>query len=240
MEGWRAVELANHIFGFNKWSSTVLDLSKEYMDEVNPGKFSCAYSAVVRVTLKDGSFHEDIGFGEALNQRGKGSAIEMAKKSAVTDALKRCLRLFGNALGNSIYDKDHCKIEKVSKGERKVVPNEHSGAVFHNYGPAGTLVVTKGSVVSETSSRVPLAAHNTNSLNGNQISNSAIPNNNNISKSSAPLQVITDAPASIHNTKSITTNFHPPNNTVTKIETIKVVEKSSSSFGFSQDEELFG
>jgi DNA repair and recombination protein RAD52 len=43
-----------------------------------------------------------------------GIAIENAKKEAVSDARKRCLRVFGNALGNCIYDKEH--IKKVSEG----------------------------------------------------------------------------------------------------------------------------
>ena len=44
------------------------------------GKFSVGVSAIVRVQLKDGSFHEDIGYGLSDNQRTKGAAIEMAKK----------------------------------------------------------------------------------------------------------------------------------------------------------------
>jgi hypothetical protein len=38
-----------------------------------------------------------------------GTAIENAKKEAVSDARKRALRIFGNALGNCIYDKEHIK-----------------------------------------------------------------------------------------------------------------------------------
>ncbi len=33
-------------------------------------------------------------------------ALEKAKKEAVTDAIKRSLRIFGNSLGNCMYDKD--------------------------------------------------------------------------------------------------------------------------------------
>lgn len=73
------------------------------------GKISCGITAVVRVTLKDGTYHEDVGYGVSEGIRGKGAALEKAKKEAVSDALKRALRLFGNSLGNSVYDKEHLK-----------------------------------------------------------------------------------------------------------------------------------
>ena len=40
-----------------------------------------------------------------VNARNKAEAMEKAKKEAVTDGIKRCLRSFGNALGNCLYDK---------------------------------------------------------------------------------------------------------------------------------------
>jgi len=74
-------------------------------------------TAVVRVTLKDGTFHEDVGYGTAENPR-RGQAIEKAKKEAVSDARKRVLRLFGDALGNCLYDKSHLKRIKTSAGNK--------------------------------------------------------------------------------------------------------------------------
>ena len=47
------------------------------------------------------------GYGTSINQSDKGTAIEKAKKEAVTDAMKRALRLFGNGLGLTIYDKQY-------------------------------------------------------------------------------------------------------------------------------------
>jgi recombination DNA repair RAD52 pathway protein len=43
------------------------------------GRFTVGVTAVVRVTLRDGTFHEDVGFGMSENPK-KGSAIENAKK----------------------------------------------------------------------------------------------------------------------------------------------------------------
>lgn len=38
------------------------------------------FSAHVRIELKDGTCHEDFGFGQADGQRDIGAAIEQAKK----------------------------------------------------------------------------------------------------------------------------------------------------------------
>lgn len=72
---------------------------------------------MIRISLKDGTYHEDVGFGCAEN-RNKGLAIENAKKEAVSDARKRALRLFGNHLGNCLYDKEYVK--KVRAEEKAV------------------------------------------------------------------------------------------------------------------------
>ncbi|AGO14106.1 AaceriAER306Cp [[Ashbya] aceris (nom. inval.)] len=113
IEGWKAINLANQIFGFNGWSSEVKSVTVDFMDE-RQGRFTIGCTAVVRVTLSDGTFREDIGYGTVENDRRKSGAFERAKKSAVTDALKRSLRGFGNALGNCLYDKDFLsKIDKV-------------------------------------------------------------------------------------------------------------------------------
>eukprot|EP01080_Neovahlkampfia_damariscottae_P001109 gene1109-10623_t len=112
LETWRAIELANKVLGFNGWSSSVVDMTQDFLDSTPGGKFSCGYSAIVCVSLKDGSFHEDIGYGTSENQKTKGVALANAKKNAVSDALKRSLRNFGNQLGLTIYDREHIKVLK--------------------------------------------------------------------------------------------------------------------------------
>ena len=67
--------------------------------------------------LKDGSYHEDVGCGIG-DAKQRGAAIEKAKKECVTDATKRALRLFGPALGNSVYNKDHMKSLKGSRAAK--------------------------------------------------------------------------------------------------------------------------
>lgn len=102
------------------------------MDESqSSGKVSLGLSVIVRVTLRDGTFHEvgredaysfapnnaeisqDIGYGHIENCKGKAAAFEKAKKEGTTDGLKRALRNFGNLLGNCVYDKEY--VAKVTK-----------------------------------------------------------------------------------------------------------------------------
>jgi len=114
LEGWMVIDLANSIFGFDGWSSEIREMKAEYSDE-SGGRMSVGYSCLCRVTLRDGTYKEDIGFGAARNQQ-KEEAIEKAKKSASTDGLKRALRQFGRALGNCVYDKKYLSEYKKKRG----------------------------------------------------------------------------------------------------------------------------
>ncbi|KAI0423902.1 hypothetical protein F5Y09DRAFT_336209 [Xylaria sp. FL1042] len=114
----KCIALANEVFGFNGWSSSIQNIQVDFVDE-NPQtlKISLGLSVIVRVTLRDGTFHEDIGYGHIENCKGKAAAFEKAKKEGTTDALKRTLRNFGNVLGNCIYDKDYLsKVTKIKVG----------------------------------------------------------------------------------------------------------------------------
>lgn len=117
----KCIQLANEVFGFNGWSSQIKDVQVDFVEE-NPQTFkvSLGLSVIVRVTLRDGTFHEDIGYGHMENCKGKAAAFEKAKKEGTTDALKRALRNFGNVLGNCIYDKEYLKhVTKVKAAPTK-------------------------------------------------------------------------------------------------------------------------
>ncbi|KAF4983852.1 hypothetical protein FZEAL_833 [Fusarium zealandicum] len=114
----KCITLANEVFGFNGWSSSIQNIQVDFADE-NPQtqRVSIGLSVIVRVTLRDGTFHEDIGYGSIENAKGKAMAFEKAKKEGTTDGLKRALRSFGNVLGNCIYDKDFVKQVTKIKAE---------------------------------------------------------------------------------------------------------------------------
>lgn len=115
------INLANEVFGFNGWSSSIQNVQIDFVDEnTTNGKITLGLSTIVRVTLRDGTYHEDIGYGHIENCKGKAAAFEKAKKEAATDAMKRALRNFGNVLGNCLYDKDY--LQKVTKV--KVAPSK--------------------------------------------------------------------------------------------------------------------
>ena len=67
LESWRVLDGANKIFGFNGWSSSILSMVVERRKEGH--KFIVKVNAIVRVTLKDGSYHEDVGVGEMSSAR---------------------------------------------------------------------------------------------------------------------------------------------------------------------------
>ncbi|PWN88094.1 hypothetical protein FA10DRAFT_233011 [Acaromyces ingoldii] len=115
LEGWKVIDLANEVFGFNGWCSSVMKLDIDFvsMDELPNNRFNVGVTSVVRITLRDGTFHEDVGYGSSENSPKKSQALEKAKKEAVTDALKRAMRTFGRLLGNCVYDKKF--VEKASK-----------------------------------------------------------------------------------------------------------------------------
>ncbi|KAI0206104.1 hypothetical protein F4808DRAFT_447950 [Astrocystis sublimbata] len=117
----KIIALANDVFGFNGWSSSIQNIQVDFVDE-NPQtlKISLGLSVIVRITLRDGTYHEDIGYGHMENCKGKAAAFEKAKKEGTTDAMKRALRSFGNVLGNCIYDKDYlAKVTKIKVGPTK-------------------------------------------------------------------------------------------------------------------------
>ncbi|XP_013867743.1 DNA repair protein RAD52 homolog isoform X3 [Austrofundulus limnaeus] len=103
------------MFGYNGWSHSISQQNVDFVDLIN-GKFYVGVSAFIKVQLKDGSFHEDVGYGVSEGLRSKALSLEKARKEAVTDGMKRALKCFGNALGNCILDKEYLlAINKIPK-----------------------------------------------------------------------------------------------------------------------------
>lgn len=125
-----------------------MDIQVDFVDE-NPTtlKFSLGLSVIVRVTLRDGTFHEDIGYGHMENAKGKAAAFEKAKKEGTTDGLKRALKNFGNVLGNCLYDKDYLKnVTKMKVGSTKFEADKlhrHSTFAPVKREPEATLIEEK-------------------------------------------------------------------------------------------------
>ncbi len=134
IEGWHAIAEANRIFGYGGWSYAITGLTKDSVEEVEkqgrdgPYKqWQAAYTCIVRVTVGD-VVREDVGFGSGFSG-AIGDAIEGATKEAVTDALKRCLRTFGNPFGLALYDKTQ---ENVGKPQER--PNPYLMTIVEQLG----------------------------------------------------------------------------------------------------------
>jgi DNA repair and recombination protein RAD52 len=98
IEGHTVIRQANEIFGFDGWSYEVKDVTRVAHDGDRP-----IWTAQVRVTAM-GVQRSDIGVNVAANN--SPDSQDTAMKGAVTDALKRALRTFGDQFGNGLYDKD--------------------------------------------------------------------------------------------------------------------------------------
>lgn len=97
------IETANRIFSFGGWQREIRRLEKVYQDETE-GVYSVGYLCEYRIRVGE-VIHEDVGFGSSAHQPDLAQAHEMAVKGAVSDALKRCFRAFGDQFGLSLYKK---------------------------------------------------------------------------------------------------------------------------------------
>jgi DNA repair and recombination protein RAD52 len=109
LEGFDLIETANKIFGHGNWSYTISSLEQVSQESNSNQNVVICYKAIVKLTVYslDHNKHiskEDVGFGTGIAKM-LADAHEGGAKEAVTDALKRSMRSFGNQFGNSLYDK---------------------------------------------------------------------------------------------------------------------------------------
>jgi len=104
VSGDGVIRTMNDIFGHGGWSSKIVMERNILSEKDERGRWHVGYLATVRVTLLNGVSHEDCGSGEGINDN-KLKAHEKAIKSAITDAMKRAARHFGERLGNALYVK---------------------------------------------------------------------------------------------------------------------------------------
>jgi len=80
VEGWKIINLANEVFGYNGWSSSVISVTTDFCDICHETKrVNVGVAAVVKITLKDGTFHEDVGYGTADNLKSRGAALDKVR-----------------------------------------------------------------------------------------------------------------------------------------------------------------
>ena len=109
IEGHDVIETANKVFGFGNWSYSISKLEHVSQEQNQNQNQVICYKAIVQVLVHSENHtldvsREDVGFGTGVSKT-LSDAHEGAAKEAVTDALKRAMRSFGNQFGNSLYDK---------------------------------------------------------------------------------------------------------------------------------------
>jgi DNA repair and recombination protein RAD52 len=97
--GKTAIDTANRIFGVGKWGYRVLSKSREVVGDKE------FYTADVELYVVGCPFPFP-GEGEGIPLNNTVEQHAKARKEAVTDALKRALRHFGDQFGLCLYDED--------------------------------------------------------------------------------------------------------------------------------------
>ena len=131
LEGFDIIDTANNIFGYGNWAYTISSL-EQVSQEVNANQnVVVCYKAIVKVDVYDIDHNtmisrQDVGFGTGV-ARSLADAHENSAKEAVTDALKRSLRSFGNQFGNSLYDKSKSVAQNTPSNMPNAPANQNAG-----------------------------------------------------------------------------------------------------------------
>lgn len=110
IEGHQAIATANRIFGFGAWGFETLQ--NELCSVADPATGEICgyyYAARIRLTVAGCVSITEEGINavqEGKNPRARIDAHDQARKGAITDALKRALRCYGDQFGLSLYDRD--------------------------------------------------------------------------------------------------------------------------------------
>jgi len=144
LEGWFVIAEANRIFGFDGWSYEVVDTKNvcQVARQIGRDKkdgWGVTYTSKVRVDV-GGVVREDFGAGHGYDVDA-GLAHESAIKEAVTDALKRALRTFGNPFGLALYDKTRANVETA---DDKAYREKHAAALDSLWAEITAISSTRG------------------------------------------------------------------------------------------------
>ncbi|MFI6639984.1 Rad52/Rad22 family DNA repair protein [Streptomyces sp. NPDC050504] len=112
LEAWDVRRQLIRVFGFDGFTieTQALELVAERESRTGErSRWTVVYRAQVRLTLKavDGqplTVFEDAAAGDAVNQPSLGDAHDLAMKTALSQALKRCAVNLGDQFGLSLYN----------------------------------------------------------------------------------------------------------------------------------------
>jgi hypothetical protein len=114
LDGRTAIETANRIFGKGKWGFRITSRSHEKIQKAN-GEAQEYFTADIELYVAGNPFpFPGDGIGGVKSNTVEG--IEMARKDAVTDALKRALCYYGDQFGLALRDKDGEPLVEIAEG----------------------------------------------------------------------------------------------------------------------------
>jgi len=143
LEGYDIIDTANLVFGYGNWAYAVKELI-QVSEELNQNQNKViGYKCIVAITIHDMQHkssisREDVGFGTGI-AKDYASAHESAGKEAVTDALKRAFRTFGNQFGNALYDKSQKNVDhtqqprQIQNTQQQQQPVQQNNAQMHEF-----------------------------------------------------------------------------------------------------------
>uniref|UniRef100_A0ABD2WZX1 Uncharacterized protein n=1 Tax=Trichogramma kaykai TaxID=54128 RepID=A0ABD2WZX1_9HYME len=114
------IAVANEEFGQKNWSHSITNQTLDFIESVN-GQYRAGCASIVKVQLKDGTFHEDIAYSFTEGST-KGSAIMRARLSSFNAAFKKALTCFGN----KVLDKFNSPSNILSVSVTKEVNNKNN------------------------------------------------------------------------------------------------------------------
>ena len=138
IEGHDVIETANKVFGFGNWSYSISKLEHVSQEQNQNQNQVICYKAIVQVLVHSENHtldvsREDVGFGTGISKT-LAYANENASKEAVTDAIKRAMRSFGNQFGNSLYDKT-----KNHQANNESIPSKPQQTNYRQSAPTPTV-----------------------------------------------------------------------------------------------------
>lgn len=112
----QAYDVAAHltrIFGFGNWEKHITELGLVCEDSTKDGtktRWTITYKCRMTLVIKDPAGNaiwsgDDGATGSAQNQPSRGDAHDLALKNAISYALKRCAKDWGDQFGLSLYNK---------------------------------------------------------------------------------------------------------------------------------------
>jgi DNA repair and recombination protein RAD52 len=122
LAGFDIIETANRIFNFGGWGFDIISNELQTVLDENGAIVGSYYAARVKVQVYGCLPITEEGVctvQAARNPRALVDAHDMARKGAITDAMKRAFRCFGNQFGNPLYDKDFASSDNIDHSNSK-------------------------------------------------------------------------------------------------------------------------